>query len=679
MKKIIVIILILCFIFPSVSALNKVANNEIKESDFALKEYSMKASKDENHIMDIEYKGKEVLSKNDISYKLVGSDKDISNFNRCVDITYDYVDGVLCFMGEVKKWGEYKVDIQPIIKNKLTLSKYAWWNSSWSYYRQIKINSSMVDSDLTNFPVIFNFTDSAFLDKCQVDGGDVVFVDSTNTTQFNHEINYFSASKATYTVNVTSISSFTDTIINVYYNNSECVNQDDPNSVYDDSFLAVWHMVGADKNNIDDSAQSHDIDTDYGSPLYHVDNGLDKSIYFDGDDGISTPSGDWDFVGSFTIELLIMFDEYSGDSGSLTTSESRHFNQGWSWQWSANPSNVLYEAGTNRVVEDDISDLESISTSVWHYTVIKRDASNLVEWWFDNSKAGDNTYSGTIGDDNNALGFGFLHYADFNNQFDGKIDEVRISSTERSDAWIDATGNNFLYCYDGGFYSISSEFSQSSGPACAPIDVINQSPLNNSEINYIANSLSVQINSSALFNYTIEFLNYSVSANDVSNGTYSLNYSTLNVSESFIWYVNVSNNCSNGYYFYSFNTTSSDCDCHNELMLIYNELVTLNNKDLEESDNMNVSFLSETIGIFLSLIIFFYVMYANNLTIEKKEYKILRVVISWIGFFITLATGIYFLNNQIFSLDWCIGIFFIGVAIIEVFFSLYLALETFNE
>ena len=62
-----------------------------------------------------------------------------------------------------------------------------WWNNNWEYRKPIIIDHSLVDADLTNFPILFHNTSSNYTDYAQSDGDDFAFISSDDSIQYNHE------------------------------------------------------------------------------------------------------------------------------------------------------------------------------------------------------------------------------------------------------------------------------------------------------------------------------------------------------------------------------------------------------------------------------------------------------------------------------------------------------------
>jgi hypothetical protein len=140
---------------------------------------------------------------------------------------------------------KFNVDFVPIIGDK-EYTDFAWWSSDWEYCTTWWINNNYINAGLTNFPVLFNVSNT-LASKCQADGGDIRFIDSTNTTEFAYEIELWNPAGTSYVwVNVTSVSSSAKTQVNMYYGYSLVVDGWNPTGVWDTSYLCVYHMNSTD-------------------------------------------------------------------------------------------------------------------------------------------------------------------------------------------------------------------------------------------------------------------------------------------------------------------------------------------------------------------------------------------------------------------------------------------------
>jgi hypothetical protein len=121
-----------------------------------------------------------------------------------------------------------------------------WWNPNWGYRKLITVDSSQVETDLTNFPIlVYNSSDTDLVNYAQSDGDDIAFIlYSDNTTQLNHEIALYNNSSGELAawVNMTDLNSTFDTKIWMYYNNSACNSQENIANTWDSNYEIVWHL-----------------------------------------------------------------------------------------------------------------------------------------------------------------------------------------------------------------------------------------------------------------------------------------------------------------------------------------------------------------------------------------------------------------------------------------------------
>lgn len=137
----------------------------------------------------------------------------------------------------------------------------AWFNSSYLYKKQIIINHAYVNTtgeattNLTNFPVLITVNSDANLatvangGKVQNSNGyDIIFTESTETTQLDHEIEAYNATTGQIMmwVRVSAVSSVNDTTIWMYYDNSSIStsqeNASGTGKTWDSNYKGVWHL-----------------------------------------------------------------------------------------------------------------------------------------------------------------------------------------------------------------------------------------------------------------------------------------------------------------------------------------------------------------------------------------------------------------------------------------------------
>lgn len=120
----------------------------------------------------------------------------------------------------------------------------SWWNNSWQYRQKLTFNNGTIAENLVNFPVGIFLNSSNFnFSQAQSAGQDIRFVDADETTALKYEIVSWNSTSAELYVKVPQIdaSSSTDYIW-MYWGNSTCTDGSDKTSVWDSSYISVYHM-----------------------------------------------------------------------------------------------------------------------------------------------------------------------------------------------------------------------------------------------------------------------------------------------------------------------------------------------------------------------------------------------------------------------------------------------------
>jgi hypothetical protein len=120
-----------------------------------------------------------------------------------------------------------------------------WYNPNWSYRKLITIKSSVVYSNQTNFPTLFRI--SGIGTKSLVDGKDIVFVDSDDTTRFHHDLVSFYDYTGNVWIQIPTLTTSTAKNFYMYYGNltggdQTNINGYRPSNTWDDSYSFVCHM-----------------------------------------------------------------------------------------------------------------------------------------------------------------------------------------------------------------------------------------------------------------------------------------------------------------------------------------------------------------------------------------------------------------------------------------------------
>lgn len=208
---------------------------------------------------------------NEVGFSFLNMSNDFDK--RLISVTYELYENenyhLIIFTGNFKaKNKPLFVDILPTIKN-IPITKYAWWNTSYNYFRTITINEDSISSGISinNYPmlVVINSTIGQYCDE----GKSIRFVDITNTTEYFYEIEKWNTSGNSFVwVNVTNI--YDGFQMNMYYNNSNAEDNQNPTNVWDSDYIMVQHMDGDDYDTILDSTSNNNdvVSESATSPSY---------------------------------------------------------------------------------------------------------------------------------------------------------------------------------------------------------------------------------------------------------------------------------------------------------------------------------------------------------------------------------------------------------------------------
>ena len=664
----------------------------IKETDFSLKEYNEKAIINEVHVMNIEYSGKEILSKDDISYRIVGDAEDISEFNRCVDIGYDYIGNTISFTGKVKKWGVYSVDIQPVIKNSLTLSKYAWWNSSWTYVKTIGVNGSQLQTNLYNHVVLVNLSDGDLQNNVSLaNGSDIWFVNQANNSVLLYEIEKFDNTSGQLVawvklpqINKTGLPT---TCFNMYYGNPDAFNNESSTTVWS-SYITVHHLDDKTTSTTDDSVDNYDGNKHGANEPIETTSGIiGDAQSFDGtDDDISMGDvNEMDAATEITMSIWYYADTLNTDDcwigivGKIEGVDSKDKVALETYPQNGRIAFSVANGDYGRIYKDSMGEVE---TGVWHHLCGVYDASgdasaDKLKLYVDGN-AISGSFIGAIpaSSDSNVnhliIARPDNNYDSYPNNYlwwDGKLDEFRFAEDVLNASQINAdynmVNNASVEPLHNPFLFVSVQKTNEIPEEPTPSDYIPSLTIVNPENNSVdfcpcSNSFCVEIShNTSNMNLSIAIVNHS-SYNyvNVTNNTFCLCISNYTLDTVYSWYANVSVYGNTSAYNYSglymFTTVDVLSDCSNSI-----------------GDNMEITIGAGLLGIILTLVL---ILIAFKLDEEEKK-NIWKPIILFLDVPIALATGIYYIGNSANSILYWIGIIMFALAIILSFAGLYYGLN----
>jgi len=320
-----------------------------------------------------------------------------------------------------------------------------WWNTDWTRRQLLTFDNSGQTENLTDFAVLVKLN-STNIDYAQTQNGgqDLRFLDADGTA-LAHEIEQWNEAGDSYVwVKVPQIdgASATDHI-QMYYGNATADDAQTPTEVWDGNYRGVWHLdeTAVDEGSgaiHDDSAGDFDgVQDGNASALGQIGGGQ----VFDGlDDLIDLGTTTIiDGRSAFTISAWVKVDASPGTFDmygvysripSPTEEGTLNFNVG---QWG--PDDLHYLVPTNDGAwHDHVSDSE-ISVGTWANIVAAYDGAGTIRYYLNGNPDGSDSYTtpSDIAGLAQRIGMEKAGAA-----FDGVIDEVRVSDTERSADWIKA-------------------------------------------------------------------------------------------------------------------------------------------------------------------------------------------------------------------------------------------------
>ncbi len=330
------------------------------------------------------------------------------------------------------------------------------------YQKVISIDHNMVDADLSGFPVLIDMYDTDLRTDVQVDGDDILFV--KDGWILPHEIELFDQSYNSSHGHLiawvrTDLSSTFDTILSMYYGNPSSEKQENPEGVWDTSFAAVWHLSEDPASAVYDStANSNEgIGLSSGSEPTLQTGKIYECIEFFGEatnDRIQVAHSS-----SLVLQTNIMVEAWIRTNNTDSTSDAilakwgdvGHRNY---WLGKFDGSTLAFYVDNMQSVTASLS---YVNDGDWHHVVgVANSGTGNLLLYIDGIERGNAAYSGST-----QTGTSVLHIANnpgsvgFIQEWDGRIDEVRVSSSSRSSGWI---STEFKNQYNPtSFYSIGSE------------------------------------------------------------------------------------------------------------------------------------------------------------------------------------------------------------------------------
>jgi len=323
-------------------------------------------------------------------------------------------------------------------------SQFDPFDFGWQYRKQITINHTQLISDQNNFPILISTIDADLM-KARADGGDILFMNNIGVaSKLYHDIDLFNQStgKLVTWVKIPLLSSTTDTVIFMYYGNPSSLYMAYPEKVWN-GFEAVYHLSKAPTGVVQDNTGNSNNGVPHGGMTTSnlVEGKIGSCYLFDGDDDYISFT---DFTYAMNEGTCSAWIQTSGDGpmavwGEGVTSSPKPY----IWLGKRENGKLMYardvyggnsnfqgqkEVGMNDGIWHLISWISTGSENRFFFdgaevSLVWQDGQNPNGIWFNDQ----NTDASTVG---------CLIQGGTNNLWDGLLDEIKITNTPLSAAWI---------------------------------------------------------------------------------------------------------------------------------------------------------------------------------------------------------------------------------------------------
>ena len=312
------------------------------------------------------------------------------------------------------------------------------WVRNFAHRRKLSFDNKDLDIQLNGFVVLVKLN-AQRIDYQSIDGHDVQFVDADSSTILCHEIERWDGAGESFIwVRVPQIEAAVEPdFIWMYYNNDSSIAQD-PAQVWQD-YLAVWHLDEAASESEAVAIHNDSAGQNHGSQNgnYAIDGLIAGGQYFDGiDDYIEVDPAGLIYEGSsITITALIYVQseptEYGHIVGAGGPLSSGRYWQFW-WRKSKSIGGRLRIDGNDPGLFPDAT----ATMKQWHLAAIRYNGSDTTVL-LDAEPIASRSINGSLDPIGTALRIGDNPDQKDRN-FNGIIDEVRISNRARSNRWLRA-------------------------------------------------------------------------------------------------------------------------------------------------------------------------------------------------------------------------------------------------
>jgi hypothetical protein len=331
--------------------------------------------------------------------------------------------------------------------------------SGYSCNMKITIKGSQVQGGPhSNFPVLISLTDESLQTSgcgfvTSDDGYDILFTDSTKTSQLNHEIERYDkdAGELLAWVRADLNASPSNTEVYMYYGKSGVGDQQNSTGVWDGDYVVVQHMNGASATALDDSTSNDNDVTSSGSdPYYQASGKIGYAVSFDGDDYVEIPDDSTlDLSSQVTVSAWIRPGSI-GNWNRIVAKSHTSDSQPWTrYGLLFDDNDRIRMEISEGSTQYGVNGTSTVPTGSWTYGTVTYNGSTRTVYCNGDSE---NTATDTVAISTNDMPLSIARSGFGSDYFNGRIDEVRVSKVARTANWIKTEYNN--QSDPSSFYSV---------------------------------------------------------------------------------------------------------------------------------------------------------------------------------------------------------------------------------
>lgn len=309
-------------------------------------------------------------------------------------------------------------------------NEWAWWDSSWTSRKEVNITGG--SSSLSNFTVLLNISYEA---NMQADFEDLRFVNGSCTNdpqidELDYEFDYvINSNSALVWVRMDELATGVNSIC-MYYGDSGASSGDSGRNAWDENYVGVFHFTEGAGAKTKDSITQFSFNIN-GTPTWKDSSfGLGKSLNFTGTQFVELNQTDTtiDVTGRpITVEYWIVGNTTLGTTRVVSGDTN-------GWDTGTISGNIRW--GHTGVEGEVASALNTnINTSIQITHII-----NDVNFTINNTAYSGNPSELLTG--YTSVNYRIGEFLDGTNGFAGEIDEIKVSTSGRSDAWLDRSFQN---------------------------------------------------------------------------------------------------------------------------------------------------------------------------------------------------------------------------------------------